>query len=68
MTWSWRLESADGTPLTTTTGQASAAHQTQSDAETWIGESWRTLAEEGVAQATLFCDGRLVYGPMALAE
>jgi hypothetical protein len=39
---------------------------TQSDAETWIGEVWRTLADAGVGQVTLLEAGREVYGPMSL--
>jgi hypothetical protein len=65
MTWTWRLEAADGTELST---PASPAHSNQSDAESWLGESWRELADEGVAQATLFEGTRKVYGPMSLAE
>jgi hypothetical protein len=62
MSWSWRLESADGTTLST---PESPEHPTQSDAESWLGETWRDLAEAGVAQASLFEDGRLEYGPMS---
>ncbi len=40
----------------------------QSDAETWIGEVWRTLADAGVGQVTLLDSGRPVYGPMSLEE
>lgn len=65
MSWSWRLESADGTALTR---PASPAHSNQSDAETWLGEQWRALAEAGVAQVTLLDDGAEVYGPMPLSE
>ncbi len=65
MTWSWRFEGPDGSTLDR---PASPSHPSQSDAENWIGEQWRELADEGVAQVTLFEDGRLVYGPMALAE
>lgn len=65
VTWKWRLESADGDELSE---PLSPAHPSQSDAETWLGEKWRELAEAGVAQATLFDDRRKVYGPMSLAE
>ena len=40
----------------------------QSDAESWLGETWRELAAAGIAQVTLFEDGTLVYGPMPLTE
>lgn len=68
MTWHWRLLDSAGLPVAATT--AMAANQrfpSQSDAETWLGESWRELAAEGVAAVTL-CEGdREVYGPMSLA-
>ena len=38
------------------------------DAESWLGESWRELADAGVATATLFSAGTYVYGPMPLSE
>jgi hypothetical protein len=69
VTWKWRLEAADGTELPgPTPGPGSPVHPNQSDAESWLGEQWRELAEAGVAQATLFEGDRKVYGPMPLAE
>ena len=38
----------------------------QADAESWVGEIWAGLAEEGVDAVTLFEQERLVYGPMSL--
>jgi|KBSSwiStaDraftv2_1062776.scaffolds.fasta_scaffold00835_4 hypothetical protein len=63
--WTWRFEGADGSTLDKPT---SPSHPSQSDAENWIGEQWRELSADGVAQVTLFEDERQVYGPMALAE
>jgi hypothetical protein len=65
MSWTWRLESADGTPLP---APLAPVQTTQSDAETWLGEAWRELADEGVAQVSLLFEGELVYGPMSLSE
>lgn len=65
MNWTWRLEDADGAPLAQ---PAVAAQPTQSDAETWLGENWRELAEAGVAQVVLLEDEKVVYGPMPLSE
>lgn len=65
MSWTWRLEAADGGELD---GPASPAHQNQSDAESWLGESWRELAEAGVAQVTLLHGAEEVYGPMPLTD
>jgi hypothetical protein len=65
VTWKWRLEAADGSELRRL---SSPEHPSQSDAESWLGEQWRELAEAGVAQATLFDGDRKVYGPMPLTE
>jgi hypothetical protein len=65
MTWTWRLEGADGTELH---DPVPPAHSNQSDAESWLGENWRELADAGVAQVRLLDDGTEVYGPMPLAE
>ena len=65
MTWMWRLEAADGTELDE---PGSPPHHNQSDAESWLGERWRELADAGVAQVTLVEDDRPVYGPMSLAD
>jgi hypothetical protein len=65
MTWSWRLEAADGTPVHE---PPSPPHPNQSDAESWLGEQWRELADAGVRQATLYEGERKVYGPMPLDE
>ena len=65
MSWTWRFEAADGAPLDE---PPSPPHTNQSDAESWVGEQWRELAEAGVAQVTLFDGERKVYGPMPLAE
>jgi hypothetical protein len=63
--WTWRYEQADGTEMTDVP-VVQPAHPNQSDAESWLGESFRELADAGVAQVTLFEDSRKVYGPMSL--
>ncbi len=65
MSWTWRLETADGSTLSV---PSSPPHASQSDAESWLGETWRELASQGVAQVSLLHDGELVYGPMPLSE
>lgn len=65
MSFTWRLEASDGTPLDR---PASPAHPNQSDAESWLGEQWRELAANGVAQVTLWDGSERVYGPMPLSE
>jgi hypothetical protein len=67
MAWAWRYENSDSAVV----GDADLPGEsfpTQADAETWIGETWRELRDGGVAQVTLFEDGREVYGPMSLSE
>lgn len=39
---------------------------TRGDAETWLGEAYPDLAEDGVSAVTLFEGDREVYGPMSL--
>jgi hypothetical protein len=65
VTWTWRYEKADGTPISTKT----LPHETfpsQSDAESWLGERWRSLLDSGVDQVTLLEDTQVTYGPMSL--
>ena len=38
----------------------------QSEAEAWVGESWRELLADGVDAVSLYEGDRLVYGPMSL--
>jgi hypothetical protein len=64
MAWTWRLESEDGSVLDSV---PSPSHANQSDAESWLGEQWRELAEAGVARVTLLDADTEVYGPMSLA-
>ena len=63
MTWTWRLEDATGAVLDE---PATPTQGSQADAESWLGENWRELAEAGVAQVTLLDAGAAVYGPMSL--
>lgn len=63
--WSWTYLDADAAAMTgdklVTTG-----FPTQSDAETWLGEQWRELADAGVESVTLVHEDAVVYGPMSL--
>ena len=65
MSWIWTLEGPDGTELTK---PASPAHANQSDAESWLGEHWRELADNGVASVSLYDGDSRVYGPMPLSD
>jgi hypothetical protein len=63
MAWTWQYETAGESALAGT----SEPFPSQSDAESWLGEQWRDLAEQGVTAVTLFEDARVVYGPMSLS-
>jgi len=67
--WRWRFEDATGAevpPVEGSTASGVSGFPSQSDAESWIGETWQDLLEEGVQQVTLFEADREVYGPMSL--
>lgn len=63
--WRWRLEDAAGAEVTVADAPAEE-FPSQSDAESWVGESWRDLLEGGADAVTLFEGDRKVYGPMSL--
>lgn len=71
MAWTWRYEKADGTEIPASVLTAPFDQPdyqpTQADAESWLGENWRRLADAGVAQVRLLDDDRVVYGPMPLS-
>ncbi|MGH3510534.1 MAG: hypothetical protein ACRDPI_09945, partial [Nocardioidaceae bacterium] len=64
-TWSWRLEDSSGAEKADAPG-AGQSFPSQSDAESWLGEEWRDLVDDGVDQVRLFEGDREVYGPMSL--
>ncbi len=68
MNWYWRLEDGSGATVEPSTlGIEIPPADNQGDAESWLGEHWRDLLEQGVASASLFEEDRKVYGPMGLA-
>ena len=67
-TWRWQLLDAAGVDISEKldpTGRE-LRFTSQGDAETWIGEAWRQLVEDGVDAVNLFEADRQVYGPMSL--
>ena len=62
MGWTWELNGGESLELR----QPDAGFPSQADAESWVGEVWRDLLEQGVDSVTLFEEGRRVYGPMSL--
>ena len=65
MSWSWRYEGADGEPIEASE-LPTPEFPTQADAESWLGENWRDLRDNGVEQVTLLNGDITVYGPMGL--
>ncbi|MGH3378902.1 MAG: hypothetical protein ACRDP6_29655, partial [Actinoallomurus sp.] len=65
MPWSWRYEKADGSTIDAL-GLGDETWTTQADAESWVGENWKSLVEAGVDQVSLIEDDRVEYGPMSL--
>jgi hypothetical protein len=63
--WHWRYEDAQGGEVTEGVA-TSPRFSSQADAESWVGEAWRDLLEEGVDAVTLYEGDRRVYGPMSL--
>ncbi|GAA4957811.1 hypothetical protein ADK41_33970 [Streptomyces caelestis] len=62
--WTWRFEKADGTQVEPAVPPEE--FPTQGDAESWIGEHWKALAEGGADQVRLLEDATEIYGPMSL--
>jgi hypothetical protein len=65
MSWTWRYENSEGAQIRPPAGLA-PEFPTQADAESWIGETWSQLLEQGVDAVSLLQDGVVVYGPMSL--
>lgn len=64
--WWWRTEDRDGNEVTVTGEHADERFPSQSDAESWVGEVFGELVEQGVDAVVLFEGERRVYGPMSL--
>lgn len=64
MSWTWRYTDDAGAALDYPDPEK---FESRSDAESWLGENFADLADEGVAAVTLFDGERKVYGPMSLS-
>lgn len=64
--WVWRLEDRAGEEVAVTEEYAGQRFASQADAESWVGEFYAELAEQGVDGVTLLEVDRVVYGPMSL--
>ena len=57
MAWTWRYEAEDGRQ----DAGGSESFASQSDAESWLGQTWRDLAAQGVVSVVLLEDDRVEY-------
>ena len=63
-TWYWELLDAQRHAVS---GKPNGGtFPSQSEAESWLGEEWRTLLDAGVDAVTLREGDAVVYGPMSL--
>ena len=61
VTWTWTFETSSGD----VTGR-SETFESRGDAESWVGEAFGDLLEQGVDQVRLFDGATEIYGPMSL--
>lgn len=61
MAWTWKLEKADASVV-----GVSEEFESRSDAESWVGEAFADLVDDGVDQVRLFDGAMEIYGPMSL--
>lgn len=64
MSWTWQYEDAAGAGLDS---PDSEAFESRSDAESWLGENFGELTDQGVAAVTLLDGETRIYGPMSLS-
>jgi len=65
--WVWIFQRADASPVEALPASAvTSGFPTQSDAEAWLGESWRELLAGGVDMVSLYEGDRCVYADMSL--
>jgi hypothetical protein len=60
MGWTWRYETVDGSSVSPAAG-TDQSFGNQADAESWLGEAFRELLDQGVDQVTLLDDGAPAY-------
>ena len=53
--WTWTFQDAEGRPVEDTDLDP-GAFPSQADAESWVGEEWRGLADAGIESVTLHED------------
>jgi len=65
MAWRWRYENRDGAEVSPAPASADQ-FPSQADAESWLGENWRSLLDAGIDRVSLLEGQQVVYGPMSL--
>jgi len=60
MGWTWTYSSENDADLSPTAGTREE-FPSQADAESWLGENFRALLDEGVDNVTLLEDGAIAY-------
>jgi hypothetical protein len=68
MAWKWQYLDSKGNDISAPSAAVQDGFGTQADAETWLGDNWRELVDDGIAAVSLFEEGRQVYGPMSLED
>jgi hypothetical protein len=63
--WAWAFEAADGTPVE---GTVSPVFTNRFDAEQWLGQGWREMAETGIATAVLLAEGKVAAPAVRLSS
>jgi hypothetical protein len=67
VTWSWRYQDADGQQVQPPDNDETFG--AKGDAESWLGEVWRTLLDSGITQVQLLEDDRVEYSmPLTPAD
>ena len=61
MGWTWTFENSSGDAV-----GRSEVFESRGDAESWVGEAFGDLLDDGVDQVRLFEDEVEIYGPMSL--
>jgi len=60
MGWTWTYSTSSDADLSPASGTREA-FPSQADAESWLGENFRALLDEGVDNVTLLDDGSIAY-------
>lgn len=63
--WRWAFADRAGDPVER---PVSPTFTSRFDAEAWLGEHWRGLAQDKVESAALWCGDATVGSPVALRE